>query len=61
MFLKISRQTSAQTLGESAQRVGMYLTMSRAAFREGYPELACITKQAAFEEADDRHALQKCW
>ena len=30
----------------------MYLAMSRAAFREGYPEIGMYYKQAAFEEAD---------
>jgi rubrerythrin len=32
--------------------VGMYLAMSRAAFREGYPEVGEYFKTAAFEEAD---------
>lgn len=32
--------------------VGMYLAMSRAAFREGYPEIGEYWKTAAFEEAD---------
>ena len=32
--------------------VGMYLAMSRVAFREGYPEIGMYWKQAAFEEAD---------
>lgn len=32
--------------------VGMYLAMSRVAFREGYPEIGMYYKQAAFEEAD---------
>ncbi len=32
--------------------VGMYLAMSRVAFREGYPEVGMYYKQAAFEEAD---------
>ena len=32
--------------------VGMYLAMSRAAFREGYPEVGDYYRQAAFEEAD---------
>ena len=30
----------------------MYLAMSRAAFREGYPEVGLYYRQAAFEEAD---------
>ena len=32
--------------------VGMYLAMSRAAMREGYPEIGMYYQQAAFEEAD---------
>lgn len=32
--------------------VGMYLAMSRVAFREGYPEVGMYYRQAAFEEAD---------
>lgn len=37
--------------GECAE-VGMYLAMSRAADREGYPEIAEAYKRYAFEEAD---------
>ncbi len=32
--------------------VGMYLAMSRVAYREGYPEIGEYWKTAAFEEAD---------
>lgn len=32
--------------------VGMYLAMSRAAHREGYPEIGLYYQQAAFEEAE---------
>jgi len=32
--------------------VGMYLAMSRVAFREGYPEIGLYYQQAAYEEAD---------
>lgn len=32
--------------------VGMYLAMSRVAFREGYPEIGMYYRQAAFEEVD---------
>ena len=32
--------------------VGMYLAMSRAAAREGYPEIALYWEKAAFEEAE---------
>ena len=37
--------------GECSE-VGMYLAMSRAAFREGYPEVGLYFEKAAFEEAD---------
>ena len=37
--------------GECSE-VGMYLAMSRAAIREGYPEVGAFYRQAAFEEAD---------
>ncbi len=32
--------------------VGMYLAMSRVAFREGYPEIGMYWQKAAYEEAD---------
>ncbi|MBR5768434.1 MAG: NADH peroxidase [Clostridia bacterium] len=37
--------------GECSE-VGMYLAMSRVAFREGYPEIGLYFEKAAFEEAD---------
>lgn len=37
--------------GECSE-VGMYLAMSRAAFREGYPEIGTYYEKAAFEEAE---------
>ena len=37
--------------GECSE-VGMYLTMSRVAFREGYPEIGLYWEKAAFEEAE---------
>ena len=37
--------------GECSE-VGMYLAMSRAAHREGYPEIGLYFEKAAFEEAD---------
>ena len=37
--------------GECSE-VGMYLAMSRAAFREGYPEIGLYYEKAAFEEAE---------
>ncbi len=41
----------ANFIGECTE-VGMYLAMSRVAFREGYPEIGEYWKTAAFEEAD---------
>lgn len=41
----------ANFVGECTE-VGMYLAMSRVAFREGYPEIGEYWKTAAFEEAD---------
>ena len=37
--------------GECSE-VGMYLAMTRVAFREGYPEIGLYWEKAAFEEAD---------
>ncbi|MBQ1597240.1 MAG: NADH peroxidase [Lachnospiraceae bacterium] len=37
--------------GECSE-VGMYLAMSRVAFREGYPEVGLYFEKAAYEEAD---------
>lgn len=37
--------------GECSE-VGMYLAMSRVAFREGYPEVGLYYQKAAYEEAD---------
>ena len=37
--------------GECSE-VGMYLAMSRVAFREGYPEVGLYYEKAAYEEAD---------
>jgi rubrerythrin len=41
----------ANFIGECTE-VGMYLAMSRQAYREGYPEIAEAYKRIAFEEAD---------
>ena len=41
----------AEFAGECSE-VGMYLAMSRVAFREGYPEVGEYYKTAAFEEAE---------
>ena len=40
----------AEFAGECSE-VGMYLAMSRAAIRQGYPEVGAFYRQAAFEEA----------
>ena len=37
--------------GECSE-VGMYLAMARVAMREGYPEVATVLKEIAFEEAE---------
>lgn len=48
---KIQEGLKAHFTGECTE-VGMYLAMSRAADREGYPEIAEAYKRIAFEEAD---------
>ena len=47
----IKNDLRANFEGECTE-VGMYLAMSRAAYREGYPEVGDYYRQAAFEEAD---------
>ena len=47
----IKKDLRANFEGECCE-VGMYLAMSRAAYREGYPEVGDYYRQAAFEEAD---------
>ena len=47
----IKKDLRANFEGECCE-VGMYLAMSRAAYREGYPEIGDYYRQAAFEEAD---------
>ena len=47
----IKKDLRANFKGECSE-VGMYLAMSRAAYREGYPEVGDYYRQAAFEEAD---------
>ena len=44
-------QLKANFNGECSE-VGMYLCMSRIAYREGYPEIGLYWKEAAFEEAE---------
>ena len=46
--------------GECSE-VGMYLAMSRAADRQGYPEVAEAYKRIAFEEADHAARFAECW
>ncbi len=47
----IKNDLRANFNGECSE-VGMYLAMSRAAFREGYPEVGLYYEKAAFEEAE---------
>lgn len=47
----IKKDLKANFEGECSE-VGMYLAMSRVAFREGYPEIGEYYKTAAFEEAE---------
>lgn len=48
---EIKEGLRANFLGECSE-VGMYLAMSRVAFREGYPEIGMYYDKAAHEEAD---------
>ena len=48
---EIIEDLRANFTGECTE-VGMYLAMSRVAFREGYPEIGEYWKTAAFEEAE---------
>jgi len=47
----IKKDLRANFNGECTE-VGMYLAMSRVAFREGYPEVGLYYEKAAFEEAE---------
>ncbi|XOQ53584.1 MAG: NADH peroxidase [Succiniclasticum sp.] len=47
----IKADLRANFTGECSE-VGMYLAMSRVAFREGYPEIGLYYQKAAMEEAD---------
>ncbi len=47
----IKEDLRANFNGECTE-VGMYLAMSRVAFREGYPEIGMYWEKAAFEEAE---------
>ena len=48
---EIKEDLRANFNGECSE-VGMYLAMSRVAFREGYPEIGLYWEKAAFEEAE---------
>lgn len=48
---EILKDLRANFMGECTE-VGMYIAMSRAADREGYPEIAEAYKRIAYEEAD---------
>lgn len=48
---KIVEGLRANFNGECSE-VGMYLAMSRVAFREGYPEIGLYYEKAAYEEAE---------
>ena len=47
----IKKDLRANFEGECSE-VGMYLAMSRVAFREGYPEVGLYWEKAAYEEAE---------
>ena len=47
----IIKDLRANFTGECSE-VGMYLAMSRVAFREGYPEIGLYWEKAAYEEAE---------
>ena len=47
----IKADLRANFQGECSE-VGMYLAMSRVAYREGYPEIGAYWEKAAFEEAE---------
>lgn len=47
----IIKDLRANFSGECSE-VGMYLAMSRVAFREGYPEIGMYWEKAAYEEAE---------
>ena len=41
--------------------VGMYLAMSRAAFREGYPEIGMYWEKPLMKKQNTLQNLQRCW
>lgn len=55
----IKEDLRANFNGECSE-VGMYLAMSRVAFREGYPEIGLYWEKAAFEEAEHAANLLNC-
>ncbi len=46
------KQGLRENFNGECSEVGMYLAMSRVAFREGYPEIGLYWEKAAFEEAE---------
>ena len=46
------REDLRKNFNGECSEVGMYLAMSRVAFREGYPEIGLYWEKAAFEEAE---------
>ncbi len=46
---ELEEAVKANFRGETAE-VGLYLAMARQAFREGYPEVAIVLKEIAYEE-----------
>ena len=46
------KQGLRENFNGECSEVGMYLAMSRVAFREGYPEVGLYYEKAAFEEAE---------
>ena len=47
----VEEAVEANFKGETAE-VGLYLAMARQAQREGYPEIACVLKAIAWDEAE---------
>ena len=49
---KFKEQKADELAWAECSEVGMYLAMSRVAYREGYPEIGEYWRRAAFEEAE---------
>jgi rubrerythrin len=50
----------ANFIGECSE-VGMYLAMSRVAYREGYPEIGDYWVKAGLRKPSMRRSLPSCW